>query len=91
MTAKKRGFIEIVGNILKILNENSLKKSHISHRGNLDSRSVSKYLDMLVQLRLVKKLEDLQQYSLTKRGIKFLDQYNKLAELLENNFEAERE
>lgn len=84
MSAKKRGFIEIVGDILQSINDKPLKKSHISHNCNLDPRSTTKYLKIIISLGLVEKSKDLQHYFLSEKGIKFLKQYNNLTEFLSN-------
>ncbi len=87
MSTRKRGFIEIVGDILNSLNHNSLKKSHIASNCNLDPRAVTKYLNLIIKMKLVKKSQDSPHFKLTKKGISFLTQYNNLAGLLENGIE----
>jgi len=47
MSTRKRGFIEIVGDILNALNKNSLKKSHIASNCNLDLRSLTIQIDLV--------------------------------------------
>jgi len=79
----KRGFIEILGEILEKLKENALKKSHIAYKCNLDARSVNKYLTIILNLNLVEKSKDLKHYVITKKGIEFLNQYGALTKLLE--------
>jgi len=79
----KRGFIEILGEILEKLNGESLKKSHIAYKCNLDARSVNKYLKIILSLNLVEKSKDLKHYRITQKGIKFLDQYVAITKLLE--------
>jgi len=87
MSTRKRGFIEIVGDILNALNKNSLKKSHIASNCNLDLRSLTKYLKLIIKMKLVKKSKDSPHFKLTKKGSNFLTQYNNLAKLLENDIE----
>ena len=87
MSTRKRGFIEIVGDILNTLNNNSLKKSHIASNCNLDLRAVTKYLNLTMKMKLVKKSPDSPHFKLTKKGLNFLIQYNNLSELLENGTE----
>lgn len=86
MSTRKRGFIEIVGKILSILEEKPLKKSHISHKCNLDPRAVSKYLEIIINLKLVKKSEDSQHFILTEKGIRFVKKFKNLTKILGNNF-----
>ena len=89
MSTRKRGFIEIVGDILNVLNKNSLKKSHIASNCNLDLRAVTKYLNLIIKMELVKKSKDSPHFKLTKKGFSYLTQYNNLAKLLENGIENE--
>jgi len=81
----KRGFIEIVGEILESLSKNPLKKSHISSSCNLDARAVSKYLNLMIELKLVEKSKDKIHYKITLKGIRFLDEYDTLTKFLEND------
>ncbi len=85
MSTRKRGFIEIVGEILTTLDEKPLKKSHIAYKCNLDPRAVSKYLDLIIHLNLVEKSEDLRYFLLTQKGIDFAKKFHTLTKLLENN------
>ncbi len=87
MSTRKRGFIEIVGDILNVLNKNSLKKSHIASNCNLDLRAVTKYLNLIIKMKLVKKSKDSPHFKLTQKGLNFLTQYNNLVKLLENDIE----
>ena len=87
MSTRKRGFIEIVGDILNALNKNSLKKSHIASNCNLDLRSLTKYLKLIIKMKLVKKSKDSSHFKLTKKGFIFLTQYNNLAKFLEIDIE----
>ncbi len=89
MSTRKRGFIEIVGDILNVLNKNSLKKSHIASNCNLDLRAATKYLNLIIKMKLVKKSIDSPHFKLTKKGFSYLTQYNNLAKLLENGIENE--
>ena len=86
----KRGFIEIVGEILESLSKNPLKKSHISSSCNLDTRAVSKYLNLMIELKLVEKSKDKIHYKITLKGIRFLDEYDLLTKFLENDLENDQ-
>ena len=74
-----------MGEILVSINETRLKKSHISHKCNLDPRSTTKYLKIILKLHLVEKSEGLEYYVLTQKGTKFLNKYTNLIKFLENN------
>jgi len=85
LSERKRGFIEIVGEILVSINGTRLRKSHISHKCNLDPRSTTKYLKIIQKLDLVEKSEGLEHYVLTQKGTKLLNQYTNLIKYLKNN------
>ncbi len=83
----KRGFLEITAEILQVLKEKPLKKSHISSKSKLDSRAVSKYLGKMVETQLVKKSEnDSSYFILTKKGTNFLNTYRKLLSLVTTEY-----
>jgi len=79
----KRGFLEIIATILEVLSEKPLKKSHISYKSNLDSRAVTKYLNIMKKIELVKISEkDSSEFIMTQRGIKYIEQFRKLEKML---------
>jgi len=84
MVTWKRGFIEIIGEILEILSKGPMKKSHISFRGKLDSRSVTRYLKIMIQSNLIKKsIEDPTYFILTLKGSNYLKNYHELVKILD--------
>lgn len=83
MLTWKRGFIEIVGEILLNLSNGSLKKSHITYKCNLDARAVTKYIRLMIELKLVEKSKDMQEYKITLQGIRFLEKYDMLMKFLQ--------
>ena len=56
MSSWKRGFLEIIAEILDNLMANPMKKTHITFRCNLDSRAVTKYLLIMQEVGLVERL-----------------------------------
>ena len=82
MQAGKRSSLEIFVSILSCLTEAELKKTHITHKANLDSRLTSKYINSLVELNLISK-KDPSFYVITARGRDFLKQYEELIEMIE--------
>ena len=91
MITWKRGSIEIVGEILKSLRENSLKKSHIANKCNLDARSVNKYLEIIISLDFVKTSKDMKYFSITQHGIIFLEKYHNLTKYFEKDLHLNEE
>jgi len=83
----KRGFLEIIGEILEILNESPLKKSHISFKSKLDSRAVTRYLEIMIQNGLIKKSDDDSTYfELTKTGLQYLKSYQQILGIFKTDF-----
>lgn len=79
----KRSVLELMTEILDALNQESLKKTHITFRCNLDSRAVTKYVKSLIQLGFVKENEKgAKVYTITDKGRTFLNKYNDLMSLL---------
>ena len=87
MSLWKRGFLEIVSEILDSLKITPLKKSGIVAKCNLDSRACTKYLSVMESLGLITKSKDGSSFSITKKGIDFFTQYENLASIIEKDIE----
>lgn len=86
MSYYKRGFLEITTEILNSLSSGELIKTHITFKCKLDSRAVSKYLKILLKNGLIKKsVGEPSFFIITKKGIEFLAQYNKLMNLIDTS------
>ena len=83
----KRGFLEIVSEILSSLNASLLKKLEIVAKCNIDSRACTRYLSVMSSLGLVDKSKDNSSFSITKKGTDFVHQYEKLVSIIENDLE----
>ena len=84
----KRGFIEIISEILECLTESQLKKTHIMYRCNLDHRVVKKYLLVVENLGLVQKSnEDKTLYAITQKGLQYRNQFKSFFAMIENDLE----
>ena len=79
----KRGYIEIIAEILLGLSKSSLKKSHITYKCNLDARAVTRYMHLMIELKFVERSIDIQEYKITPKGIRFLEKYNLLTNYLQ--------
>jgi len=85
MTDYKRGFLEIVSEILSSLNNGPLIKTHVTFKCKLDSRAVSKYLKTLIDYELIKKSENgTAVFIISEKGKEFLEQYQSLMRLFEH-------
>lgn len=84
MVTWKRGFLEIVGEILQGLTDHPMKKTHITCNCNLDSRAVTKYLHIMIANDLVKQTAHTNpHYEITQKGIRYLKQYSSLVDMMQ--------
>ncbi len=74
---RKRGALSIIESILQALREGPELKTNIAHKSRTDSRTIRRYLPLLVELRLVKPVAP-AKYKITSKGVGFLEQYTKL-------------
>ncbi|MGI0056372.1 MAG: winged helix-turn-helix domain-containing protein [Nitrosarchaeum sp.] len=89
MSSWKRGFLEIIGEILDNLIENPLKKTHITFRCNLDSRAVTKYLAVMTYIGLVEQSkDDPSLYVITQKGINYRNQFHSIISIMERDLES---
>jgi len=75
----KRNTVEMVGDILKVLEEGRGRKSAIMRDANLSYEVMEKYLSFLIQRGLV-EVEG-GTYRLTEKGVKLLQTLDSLREL----------
>jgi len=88
MSSWKRGFLEIIAEILDSLSGNPLKKTHITYKCNLDSRAVTKYLSIMLYVGLVEvSKKDSSYYTVTQKGLMYRNQFNSFASLMEKDLE----
>jgi len=86
LSSWKRGFLEIIAEILDSLMSNPLKKTHITFKCNLDSRAVTKYLSIMLYVGLVGRSEnDPSFYVITQKGMKYRNQFQSFVTLMEND------
>jgi len=79
----RRGFLEIIAEILTQLEKNPTRKTLLSYRCKLDSRAVSKYLEVMEKIDMVGRSPENQNYFvITKKGKLYLKKYNMLVEPL---------
>jgi len=83
----KRGFLEIVSEILRSMKNSPLKKSGIVAKCNLDSRACTKYLTVMESLELITKSKKDSSYSITKKGADFVNHYDGLVSIIEYDLE----
>ena len=85
MSTWKRGFLEIIAEILESLMSSPLKKTHITFRCNLDSRAVTKYLNILMSVGLVEKSKtDPSFFVISEKGITYRNHFRTFMSMMEN-------
>jgi len=75
----RRGFLELLAEILTQLEKNPTRKTLLSYRCKLDSRALSKYLELMEKIDMVGRSKQNQNYFvITKKGKLYLKKYNSL-------------
>ncbi len=88
MSSWKRGFLEIIAEILESIINSPLKKTHITFRCNLDSRAVTKYLNIIMSFGLVEKSKtDPSFFVITEKGVKYRNRFRSFMSMMENEIE----
>lgn len=86
MSSWKRGFLEIMSEILESLMSSSLKKTHITFKCNLDSRAVTKYIKFMLEIGLIEKSKlDSSLYKITEKGITYRNKFNSFLNMMEED------
>ncbi|MEM3157732.1 MAG: winged helix-turn-helix domain-containing protein [Nitrososphaerales archaeon] len=80
---QKRGVFDIVGNLLEHLEAGAYAKTALASKANLSTRSSSKYISLILRVKLAVRDESTNLYKLTDKGRKFLEEYRKLRMLIE--------
>lgn len=81
-----RSRVDIIANIL-VVSDGGAKKTHIMYKCNLSFRQLHAYIDLLINRRLLRKLEikegsRQELYETTSKGKAFLQAYKKIKGLL---------
>ena len=86
MLEGKLGALEIFESILVNLSGGPVRRTHLTHKANLDSRLATKHIGTLIELGLVTKLAREGSYFMaTGKGRDFLEQYYELVKLVNSN------
>ena len=84
MSAWKRGFLEIVSEILDSLIEHQLKKTHIAFKSNLDSRAVTKYIITMKHVGLIEtSTSDPSFFVITQKGVVFRKRFHIFVDMIQ--------
>ena len=77
MPRSKRGELSIIESILRSVKNDNELKTHISYDAMIDSRTIGRYMPMLVGMGLVKTKQK-GKYKITKKGLQFLRKYGEI-------------
>jgi len=82
---KRRDRLYIIAEILEIAKDGALK-TQIMYKANLSFSQLNEYLDFLVKLNLLesKEINGRTIYKTTEKGLKYLDNYKEILQLLKN-------
>ena len=83
----KRGKLEIIRDILKIIqeNHNSIKPTPLLRQSNISSSSFKEYFSELIKKKFVKEINNKgnKYISLTEKGLRFLEKYKTIVNFIE--------
>jgi predicted transcriptional regulator len=84
----KRGKLEIIQNILKIIQENhsSIKMTPLLRKSNLSSQRFSEYLEEILTKELVKETYDKKGKKyiiITDKGYRYLEKFNIIVDFID--------
>ena len=83
----KRGKLEIIQNILKIIQENynSIKPTPLLRQSNISSSRFKEYLSELIEKKFVKEVYNKGNkfISLTEKGLRFLEKYKTIVNFID--------
>lgn len=88
MTKEKRERLEIIYDILRIIasHGNSILPTPLLRFSNLSTQNFNRYMSELIEKGFVREIYDEEgrrYYTLTDKGFKFLEKYQKIRELIE--------
>ncbi|MEM1577290.1 MAG: winged helix-turn-helix domain-containing protein, partial [Archaeoglobaceae archaeon] len=87
-TKEKRERLEIIYDILRIIvsHGNSILPTPLLRFSNLSTQNFNRYMNELIEKGFVREIYDEEgrrYYTLTDKGFKFLEKYQKIRELIE--------
>ena len=87
---KRRDRLHIIADILDIAMNGSLK-TQIMYRANLSFAQVNEYLPLLIEVNLITPImqNDRKAYKVAPKGMRFLQSYAKIKDLLKTDEERE--
>lgn len=85
--SKKRSRLEIIRDILEVIRarQGKIKPTHILYKSNLSHQMLEEYLGELMKKEFIveHKTSEGKRYSVTERGVAFLDKFKAISEFTE--------
>ena len=81
MTMKYRSSTEIIDSMLRSIRSGATK-THIMYRAYMSYSQLKEYLKLLEERQLIKYEQGSQLYMLTEKGLRFMNAYDKINELV---------
>lgn len=82
---RRRSPIDVMGVILKAANERrGIAKNRLMFKTFLGYAQLKGYLPVLTERGLLRHDRDAQTFKTTRKGLRFLDTYNRLYEIMKN-------
>ena len=86
--ARKRERLEVIRDILKsIMSNKNIKPTRLLYASNLSPQMFKEYINELISKEFIKldvDKEDKKTFSLTKKGMEFLQEYRVIRNFIEN-------
>ena len=87
MKTAKRGKLEIIRDMLKIIqeNRNAMKTTPLMRKSNLSSERFQEYLSGMLEKGFIREIKGRngKSISLTDKGFKYLERYNAIVEFID--------
>ena len=80
---RRRGVFDISASLLEVLEIGHCNKTTLGNRANLPTRSLKRYMDLLLRFNLATQDEFTDSFKVTDKGRNFLEQYMKLKKFIE--------
>ena len=82
MTAKRRGKLEVIADILKSIQdkEGTIKPTHLLYRSNLSHAKLKEYVNMLLERGMIeeKLVKKKKMFFMKEQGHKFLSEFERI-------------
>jgi predicted transcriptional regulator len=85
---KYRASTEIIDTMLRSI-KSGATKTHIMYQAYLSYGQLKEYLKLLQEKKLIKYEESSRLFKITERGVRFINAYDKISELVPNTKERD--